>query len=137
MVILIQHVASGSFWSGTEWVPNIAAARQFTSSAEAIDFSVVRRINGIRFVLYFEDSRDDVYLKPFRDRDVPTLDTTPVDPDAKLAELAAIRASMREQELTMQADIDDITRRLDALNQRLRLEEKNERLRADPDLVQP
>lgn len=132
MVILVQQVASGHFWDSNHWVPEIPSARGFSSSGEAIEFCLNHRLRGVRLVLHFDNAQDDIYLKPFRDRDVEPLDTHS-DPEAKLAELAAIKESMREQETRLQADIDEIAQRIDRMNQRLRFAEKTDRLRQDTD----
>ena len=133
MDILVQDVGTGGFWDTNQFVPDIASARAFSSSAEAIHFCVTHRLRGIRLVLHFDDARDDIYLKPLPDQPVTPLNEMSFDADAKMAELAAMRESMREQETQMQGDIDDIARRIDTMHQRLRFARKSEQLRTDSD----
>ena len=131
MDILVQQVASGCFWDSKQWVPEIHSARRFSSSAEAIEFCIKLRWRGVRLVLRFDDAQDDIYLKPFRDRSLPPLDTPSYDADAKMAELAALKEDLLAQETRMQSDIDDITRRLDSMHRRLQFAAKAARLRND------
>jgi hypothetical protein len=133
VVILVQQVTSGCFWDSNQWVPEMDSARRFATSGEAIEFCVKRRLRGVRLVLHFDEAQDDIYMAPFRDREVEPLDMANSDADAKLAELAAIKESMREQETRLQNDIDEIAHRMDTLNQRLRFAEKTARLREDND----
>jgi len=63
MRILLQQKDTGYYLiGGGAWTGNVADARDFLSSAEAIKFCVANRISGVQIVLKFDQQLYEIVL---------------------------------------------------------------------------
>jgi hypothetical protein len=69
MRILLQQKDTGFYFKEVgEWTGNLADARDFLSSTEAIAFCTAKRISGVQIVLKFDQQLYDIVLPMVADR---------------------------------------------------------------------